>query len=304
MSRRPGIAPTTPSPRRGLLVPLLVLAGVLQSQAALAAQPEPSEARGYVDLVVGQGLHGALIGAEIVEAANIYGSDAEETGPLVGAVVGVAAGVFFGDMDMGHAMAVNHGSVLGFLHSAVLMDWGRDPDEYMTNEEEVTRLLVGQFIGTAGGAIAGAYLPHESGRIALAGSVAMWTGILGSLARDIDGDPIVHPGFLAAVDLGYLAGYVVWDELRWSRLSVTVIDGVGLLALWLALEGIRSAEEWAEPTVDERRRDGIGRLGLTAGAVGLSTLAVAWLRHRGGAAPGVAWAPTAGGGRMTVGLQW
>lgn len=289
----------------------VVFLGALAYGPAAAQGLTPGHSSGRADLIIGQGLHGALLGAEIVEAADIYGPEAEVTWPLAGAGVGILAGALLGHIDMGHAMMVNHGSALGLLHASVLSNWATRQDEYLYQDDLLANMIVGQLVGTAMGALVGGGVAHESGRIAMAGSVAMWTGILGALGRDMAGEPVSHPGYLAAVDLGYVAGYLLWDELHWSRTQVSLVDLFGLAALAFSLPAfdntntvVVSATGNVDPVLETQKRDAAWRFGITAGGVGLAGLAAAWLHERGHPAATVAWVPDARGGRMALGWQW
>ncbi len=293
-------APSGVSSHR-LAVACIAMATVALCASTVGAEGlrTPGHPTGRFDLGLGQGWHGLILGTEICDAADVR---PEGVCTLIGGTVGAVLGLALGDVDMGHAMMVNHGTALGALHAAILMEWQDDPDSWRTQDEELAWLATGQLTGTLAGALIGSAVAHEPGRAGLAGSMAIWAMFLGGMSRWRVGADFYHPGYLALVDLSYVAGWLLWEKWPISRTQALLIDLAGVGGLMIGASWAESGG-WDDPDtpVDE---EWTAILLATTGALAAAAGLVNLVGASGRIEPTVAFVPAHGGGRLSVSFEW
>ena len=201
---------------------------------ASQAAEDPASAHGFnygrLELAIGQGIAGAILGAEYCIHVGCGGRNDYDGSNNTGFVAwglgatGALAGVFLGgDITDGQAMLVNTSSILGGLHGWMISD--------RTSYSNVQGAMVGQVVGTATGVGLAMVLRPENDRMALANSAALWTGVLVALARDARDHAAVLPTATIAADIGFAIGYAAWPAWPVTRGQAAAIDLGGAIGL-------------------------------------------------------------------------
>lgn len=238
---------------------------------ALPARAADAPGSGTLDLAVGQGLNGVLLGQELCYASPCH------DGALVAftLLAGPAAALAARGVTMGQAMTINAGSLLGVLHALIWADPGRAGSR---------ATLIGQMAGTGLGIAVAVGVRPDADRVALANSAALWSGIVVYHLGTSRHNPDPYLAAMLAADLGWLAGYGLWPSWRVSRAQAlgmdTAIAGGVLLAsnLW----------------PDDQQRTNHSELAPVVG-VGVGAALAYWLIDAAPPACGLMLAPQPGG---------
>ena len=288
---------TAPRTRRifGLFATLALLLGTSPSNAS-----EPPD--GAWDAAAVQALNGAVLGLYICEAGPECWGDAEEMSMLVGALSGGVLGYVIGSQfPRQHVMMVNTGMIAGHFVGIATADLAiqarRDSDDWDYDRDaiELQHRVIGELLGGAAMGGLSVWLNPRPAQVSMANSGGMWALWLAGTAQVArDRTPGLY-GSMATFGFGFAGGWLLWEELGLTRLSMWKIDlggVVGAVAAGIYDDAQRRSQRNTPRTLM------IGTvLGLAAGTW------LAWGDKPDPQAPGqvaMSVAPQPGGGLLTI----
>jgi len=238
------------------------------------AGPEQPTGTARAELVMGQTLHGILLGVEVCVAFGC-----EDVQPWVLSLMLGAGGGFGLSMWLsvdgvtpGLARSLNSGTEWGLWHGLMLAlassYYGSTSDEAKT---VMTSMAIGQLVGLGAGGLA-YYLAHPTtGQVSLTSSGGIWLTIatlltLAFLEVEPADETSIFWTALIASDIGLVGGGLFASQMPMSAGRVLLIDAGGLLGTLLGM-GIDLLAEGDDPS--PKPFFGLALVGLLAG-LGLS----------------------------------
>jgi len=202
-----------------------------------AASPADTSAKstkaehGAVDAAVAQAVNGFILGALICEAGNRCRDEETFVSMNAGAVAGAALGYVVGrQFPRGAVITTDTGMLVGALGGVLLgersikerrdnNDWGFDDDVVRARY-----VLTGELIGGLTFAALAYWQEPTAAQASLANTVGFWTTFSLLQFASLRPSAPSNLGLGATFAISYAAGWVLWDDLRPSRLSVWKID--------------------------------------------------------------------------------
>ncbi len=216
------------------------------SATPAATTPSSLLTSGAIDGALVQVFNGMFLGIVICEADFGCFGDVETTavaaGAAAGAITGFVAGSYF---EPGDVMMVNSGMITG-LAAGLITAQARIDDMQANNEEGddkqlvfIRHIVIGELLGGAAFGALAAWRRPSAAQVSLANSGALWTSFLLSMREQTRGRTVSRTGMMATITAGFAGGWLLWDELHLSRLSVWKLDVGAILgalggALWAA----------------------------------------------------------------------
>lgn len=205
--------------------------------ASTATAAEPLDyGHGGVDAAVVQGFNGAILGLWICKSGPGCGGDEERASTAGGAGAGMLAGYLIGSQfPRAKVMMVNTGMIVGLLGGMVAADSEiqarRDANDWNFDRDavELKNFLLGEAIGGVVFGGLAVLLEPTPARVTMANSVAWWSLYLGGMSEFTRDRLPTAVGSAAIFGVGFAAGWLLWDELHFARVSTWKADLGGIL---------------------------------------------------------------------------
>ena len=249
-----------------------VLAHAADADAAAAKKPLTRLQKygdGGFDAAVVHTFNGAMIGLYACESQFGCGGDEEMASMAAGAAIGGLGGYLVGSQfARADVMMVNTGMIIGMFGGIVSADlaiekrYESDDWDFDRDAVQLQHRLIGEALGGALFGGLAALLQPTPAQVSMANSTGWWALFLGAMAhtgRDRSPGAI---GSAATFGVGFAGGMMLYNELRFARISTWKVDLGGIL-------GIVGGQIWVSQAND-RSDAAAARAMMTGSLLGLA----------------------------------